>query len=245
MAGPVDKQTVKWALVPARGGSKSIPKKNIAALGGQPLMTYGIRAAQLSGAFQRVICSTDDSEIADVAERMGVEVDWRPAELATDSAAVADVAREFLSRNPELPEVLTLIQPTSPFLLPSHVVELMSAMDQRPECNSGQTITPVSHNSHAWNQRLYQDGKVRFIFAEERRKAYNKQTKPKLFSFGNLVAGRARALCEGLDFFAEPSLGIEIPWPYNLDVDAPDDLKLAELLLEAGMVELSALRTSI
>lgn len=226
-----------WALIPARGGSKSIPKKNIVPLAGKPLIAYGIRAAQKSGKFERIVCSTDDAEIARVVEGLGVEVDWRPEALATDDAAVADVAREFLERQKDLPGILALVQPTSPFLIAEDVVSLIGAMRERHECNSGQTICPVVHNAHAWNQRSFQDGLVQFSYAKERRAAFNKQLKPKLYCFGNLVAVRPRALMSGMDFFAEPSVGVTVGWPRNLDVDAPDDLRLAEAMIAAGLVK--------
>ena len=227
--------STKWAMVPARGGSKSIPKKNLASLGGRAMLDYGVRAAQASGCFERIFCSTDDKEIASRAEAMGIGVDWRPEHLASDEAAVADVAREFLARQAKMPDILALIQPTSPFLLPEHVSELMARMDADPEADSGQTVCPVIHNFHAWNQRIVEDGRVRFKFAEERRVAFNKQRKPKLYTFGNLVAARPRALLAGADFFAEPSVAVEIAWPYNLDVDTLSDLRLAELLLQGGI----------
>lgn len=227
-----------WALVPARGGSKSIPKKNLVQLGGHAMLDYGVRAAQASGCFARILCSTDDPEIAARAEALGIEVDWRPAELAGDEAAVADVAREFLGRQASPPDVLALIQPTSPFLLPEHVRDLVARMEADPEANSGQTVCPVIHNYHAWNQRIMEDGRIRFKFAEERRAAFNKQRKPWLYTFGNLVAVRPRALMAGADFFAEPSVAVEIASPYNLDVDTLADLRLAELLLAGGMVRL-------
>lgn len=227
-----------WALVPARGGSKSIPKKNIVNLHGLKLIEYGIRAAQLSGCFERIVCSTDDEEIALIAEKNGIEVDWRPSELATDDAAIADVARDFLKRNSPNPEILALIQPTSPFVLARHIEALLKEMGRQPACLSGQTITKVAHNSHAWNQREFNDNKVCFKYAEERRSAYNKQLKPQLYSFGNLVAIKPSALLSGSDFFAEPSVGVPIDWPYNLDVDTYDDLRLAEAIINAKLVDI-------
>ncbi len=76
------------------------------------------------------------------------------------------------------------------------------------------------------------------MYAEERHFAYNKQLKPEVFSFGNLVAVRSTALLEGMDFFATPSVGNIIDWPYNLDVDCFNDLNLAEAILQAGLVRL-------
>lgn len=231
---------VVWAMVPARGGSKSIPKKNLALLGGRPMLDYGVIAGQLSGSLDRIVCSTDDAEIAAQAKALGIEVDIRPEHLATDEAAVADVARDFVQRQGS-PDILVLIQPTSPFLLPVHVTSLVESMLAREDVNSGQTVCPTPHNFHAWNQRLVEDNIVRFMFADERRSAYNKQKKPKLYSFGNLVAVKPRALMAGMDFFAEPSIGVTIDWPYNLDVDSLNDLRLAEAMLGGGLVTLSHL----
>jgi len=205
------------------------------------MLDYGVRAAQASGRCARIICSTDDEAIAARAQALGIEVDWRPAALATDEAAVADVAREFLGRQPRMPDILVLIQPTSPFLLPEQVSELLDRMQADAEANSGQTICSIPHNYHAWNQREVEEGRVRFKFAEERRSAFNKQRKPKLYTFGNLVAARPRALMAGSDFFAEPSVAVEISWPYNLDVDSADDLRLASALLQAGIARISNL----
>lgn len=229
-----------WALVPARGGSKSIPYKNLAPLAGRPLLAWGVAAARAAGCCARIVCSTDDDRIAACAVELGIEVDRRPAELATDMAAVADVARDFLRRQTApLPDILLLVQPTSPFLRPADVTALVDAMAAAPDARSGQTVTPIPHNYHAWNQRVVEDGRVRFMYAAERRSAYNKQKKPHLYSFGNLVAVRPQALLDGGDFFAEPSVAAEIHWPYNIDVDAPDDLRLAEALIAAGMVSLA------
>lgn len=203
-------------------------------------MEYGIRAAKESGCFDRIVCSTDDADIARVAVENGIEIDWRPAELATDEAAVADVARDFLARSaPFCPGILALIQPTSPFLKAQHIQGLIELMNLNTDCLSGQTITPVSHNSHAWNQRVFIDKHVSFKYANERRYAYNKQLKPELFTFCNLVAIRPAALIGGSDFFAEPSVGLPIAWPYNLDVDTLHDLKLAEAIMDARLVDIS------
>lgn len=228
-----------WGLVPARGGSKSIPKKNLASLNGRPLIDYGVEAAKKSGIFDAIYCSTDDKQISDHAISLGIKVDQRPPALATDEAAVADVARDFIKRHELAPhDLLVLIQPTSPFLLPQHIIQLVDLMKHSDRSMSAQTITPIPHNYHAWNQRATSDGQVSFFYAKERREAYNKQKKPKLFSFGNLVVARAMALANGGDFFHEPSLYSEISWPYNLDVDTSQDLKLAEAFLREGFIEI-------
>jgi CMP-N,N'-diacetyllegionaminic acid synthase len=231
-----------WALVPARGGSKSIPYKNLVPLDGVPLLDYGVRAVQASRACARIVGSTEDLRIAARFSALGVEVDPRPTELAGDDTPVADVARDWLlrsqSRGLTLPDIVVLIQPTSPFLLPEHVTALIGAMSRDRDANSGQTIVACPHNAHAWNQRVLEDGRTRFVYAAERRRGYNKQSKPSHFLFGNLVAASTRALLSGHGFFAEPSAAVEIGRPYDFDLDTQADIGLAEAILAAGLVRL-------
>lgn len=231
-----------WAFVPARGGSKSIPYKNLALLAGVPLLDYGVRAVQASKACRRIVGSTEDERIAERFTALGVDCDRRPAELAADDTPVADVAREWLLRTrasgATLPNVLVLVQPTSPFLRPEDVSRLLNAFLAREEARSAQTIVDCPHNAHCWNQRDLDNGLVRFVHAEERKRGYNKQVKPKRWLFGNLVAVRVAALLAGKDFFAEPSVGVVIERPYDLDVDSAADLRLGEALMQMDAVRL-------
>src|SRR4029079_17501594 len=103
---------------------------------------------------------------------------------------------------------------------------------------SGQTIVACPHNAHAWNQRDFDGGRVRFVYAEERRRGYNKQTKPKHWLFGNLVATRVEALLAGESFFAEPSAAVEIERPYDFDLDTAADVALAEAMIASRNVQL-------
>lgn len=232
-----------WAFVPARGGSKSIPYKNLVPIDGRPLLDYGVTAAKASGLCSRIVGSTDDSRIAERFAALGVECDRRPADLATDDAPVADVVREWLTRTREdgavLPDILVLVQPTSPFLRPRDIAQLLSKMSSDQEARSGQTIVTCPHNAHAWNQRAFENGHVRFVHAEERRRAYNKQTKPRHWLFGNLVAARADALLAGEGFFATPAVGVEIERPYDFDLDTRADVAIAEAMIASGCVELA------
>jgi CMP-N,N'-diacetyllegionaminic acid synthase len=231
-----------WALVPARGGSKSIKLKNLVPLGGRPLLDYVVLAALAWGGCERIVCSTDHAEIARRCRELGIETDPRPGHLAGDGAAVADVARDFVTRSCQTsearPDWLILLQPTSPFVLPQHLEDLAAAIRAHPRANSAQNIVTVPHNHHAWNQRVVAEGEVTFAYAEERARAFNKQLKPRHYIFGNLVAVRARALLAGGDFFATPSRGVEIERPYDFDIDGPEDLKQAEALLRARCVHL-------
>lgn len=244
MPQPSDQGSV-LGLIPARGGSKSIPLKNLAEVGGAPMLSYVlVAAARCRAVLDYVICSTDHDEIARVSLDFGATVDRRPEELCGDDVKVADVIRDLLRRfdcyGPAVPEIVVLLQPTSPFVLPEHIERLVALMRRHPEARSAQTVTPIEHNYHAYNQRMVEGETVKFHFAELRARAYNKQRKPKLFRFGNLLATRSAALLDGEDCFAEPSVCFEVPRDYSLDVDGPDDLGLADFLVSSGRIDLGA-----
>jgi CMP-N,N'-diacetyllegionaminic acid synthase len=228
-------------LIPARGGSKSIPLKNLALIAGMPLIRYVIDAARQSS-LVHTYCSTDHSAIAETCKEAGLTVINRPEELSQDDTPVTAVilhALETLAqRTGHMPGMIALLQPTSPFLFSSHIDDCLAALREHPGADSVQTITPVFHNAHAFNQRVLANGKVQFRFLDERRDAYNKQLKPKHYIFGNLVITRSRALLAGKDCFGDVSIPVEIPRAYALDVDTAEDLDYASFLVQGGRIEL-------
>ncbi len=113
-------------VIPARGGSKGVPRKNICPLNGRPLISYTIEAARQSGVIDKLVVSTEDAEIADVARQWGAEIIERPAELATDQALTEPVmlqALEEVERGGFRPTHIALIQCTSPLLPPEVIRE--------------------------------------------------------------------------------------------------------------------------
>lgn len=236
-----------WALVPARGGSKSIPLKNIADFAGRPLIDYGILAARAARRVSRILCSTEAPEIAARCAELGAEVHQRPAELGGDVTPVMAVIAHFIgdmaAREGGVAEMIALVQPTSPFLLPEHLDQAIEALQGDPAAGSAQTVIECPHNHHAYNQRSLQGGHTDFIFAAERQAAYNKQSKPKHYLFGNIVVLRTEAALAQNAVFARPSKAVEIPEIFGFDADGPDDFKLGKLMLEGGLVSLPHLKS--
>ncbi len=245
MAAPYRYSQEIVGLVPARGGSKSVPLKNLHPLAGRPLIDYAVRAGFASRSLDRVFCSTDSADIAEAARKAGATVSERPAHLATDSAhvagAIAHFLRSLLEREGALPAAVALLQPTSPFILPEHIDAAALALERDRDAQSVLTVTTPPHNHHAYNQREVRDGYVRFRFEEERRVAYNKQKKPKFFVFGNLIMTRSARLIDDEEVFAAPCVPMEIPFPYAADVDTAPDFELAEWYLSSGKVRLAHL----
>lgn len=221
-------------LIPARGGSKSIPLKNLAPLAGKPLIEYVARAALASRRLSRIVCSSDNSRIAETCASLGILTLDRPPDLSRDNTPIIDVILHVLQQvavqNGSAPGMVALLQPTSPFILPEHIDACVEILGKKPEADSVQTITPVFHNAHAFNQRVIENGLVRFRFSAEREEAYNKQLKPKHYLFGNLVVTRSASLLKHRDCFGAMSIPLEIPRLYSLDVDTPEDLAYANYL---------------
>ena len=134
-----------WAVIPARGGSKGLPRKNILDLGGKPLIAHAIDVARATDTIERIIVSTEDPEIEDVARRFGAEVPFRrPAELSSDTANVADAYTYTLDRlfeeEGDGPDVTVTLFPTHPFRTPRLLEEMIQATRR---CTSAITAVPA------------------------------------------------------------------------------------------------------
>ncbi len=229
-------------MIPARGGSKSIPLKNMTPLADRPLMEYVIESAKNSRVVSRIICSTDNEAIAGFCAEKGVEVQPRPEELSGDNVPTLDVIVYFLKtlqvENGVVAEMIALLEPTSPFVLPKHICDCTNLLIGDKEADSVQSITTPPPNHHAYNQRHLDDGLVRFSFPEERAGRFNKQLKPQFYIHGNLRIFRSRSVLAKGDLFGDRSLPYIIPRVYALDADGPEDFELAECLLSCSKVSL-------
>lgn len=229
-----------WAFIPARGGSKSIPLKNLAKLNSKSLIDYAIDAGRSAPSIGRVICSTDSDEISAHCAAMGVEIDRRPDSLAADHVATVDVLLEFARRmhlqGQTPPEYLVLLEPTSPFVAPRDIEDCIAKLDADPSADSAQTVTAVSSNSHAYNQRYHDANGSNFLYVQERKVCVNKQSKPRFFIHGNVRVMRIPSLLRTRSIFGARSLPIEIPRVRAMDVDNQEDLMLAEAMIAAGLV---------
>lgn len=161
MAGPV------LGLVPARGGSKGIPGKNVRPLAGRTLLEYAAQAARESGVIDRLVLSTDDEAIAAAGRRAGIEVPFmRPGELASDETPMLPViehAVATLEQDGWSPEIVVLLQPTSPLRTPGHV---RAAVEQLRESGADSVVTVVElprHLSPDYVMRIEEERLVPFL----------------------------------------------------------------------------------
>ena len=131
-----------WGIIPARGGSKSIPYKNLVTLQNHSLIEYVFRAGERSD-LDRLLCSTEDEKISEHCRQLGLEVHQRPESLAQDQTAIIDVLIQLLQdlgeKEGRIPLAVVLLQPTSPFILPPHINDSLAAFLTDKKANSVQT----------------------------------------------------------------------------------------------------------
>jgi D-3-phosphoglycerate dehydrogenase / 2-oxoglutarate reductase len=229
-----------WAFIPARGGSKSIPLKNMASLNGQPLISYAIEASMSTPMIGRIICSTDNEKIKEYCQMRKIEIQSRPPHLALDNVSTIDVIMYFLDtfkqKEKMLPEFLVLLEPTSPFVTAKDIEMCIKVLKEDSSADSAQTVTPVSSNSHAYNQRYHDENGSHFLFVKERKVCINKQMKPEFFIHGNVRVMRVSSLIDSGNLFGKKSIPITISRLRAMDVDGPDDLVIAESIIESGLL---------
>lgn len=135
-------------VIPARGGSKGIPEKNIKKLGGKPLIQYTVEAAREIIPDNRIIVSTDSKKIKDIVEAMGLKVPFlRPAELATDTAGTREVllhAVEYAKANSLNPNIIILLQPTSPFRNANHIKDALKEYNEHIDMVASVKVTKAN-----------------------------------------------------------------------------------------------------
>lgn len=235
-------------VIPARGGSKGIPRKNLAPLGGRPLIAYTADAARASRTLSRVVVSTEDDEIADTARGLGVDVPFlRPARLAADDTPMVDVLIDLVARLNEhegyRPDALVLLQPTSPFRRAEHIDAAVRLLFETG-ADSIVTVTPVPHQftppalMELQGERLvpWADGRLSSPTGGGGAMPLRRQEKPQLFARnGPAVVAVRTHVVEQRTLYGPDTRGLVMTREDSLDVDDGFDLALAELLLESHL----------
>lgn len=222
---------MRVALIPARGGSKRIPRKNIKRFAGRPMIAWSIAAARACGLFDRIICSTDDEEIAGVAESFGAETPFRrPPELSDDHATTLAVVQHFLdwAQAEGLPlESLCCIYPASPFVTAAALrdaYELLASSDAQYCFPVARFPAPIQRAI-----RRTADGRLD-MFQPENFNVRSQDLEPAFFDAGQFYWGRPEAFRAGLRMFGPDSTPLEIPLWRCVDIDTPEDWDRAEKL---------------
>lgn len=230
------------AVIPARGGSKGLPGKNLAELAGLPLIAHSIACAALCAAVGRVVVSTDSEEIAAVARRHGAETPFlRPAELAGDDTPMWPVVRHALDElDPDgrSYDVLLLLDPTSPGRTPEDIAGALRRLEGRPDADG---VVGVSrpHFNPIWHAVVEHDGLMADLVSGGG--AYGRrQDVPVVYRINaTLYAWRAEFVRRETGSWRDGrNLLYEVPELRSFHIDEPEDLAVAAALIEAGLVAL-------
>jgi CMP-N-acetylneuraminic acid synthetase len=219
------------AVIPARGGSVGIPHKNVAALGGRPLIAHTFDAAQSSTRIDRTILSTDDEEIAALARERGIEVPFlRGSELAAADTPMLPVLLDALDRAAPDADVVVLLQPTSPLRRAQHIDEALALLDESG-ADAVVSVVPVPH-AFTPGSLLDRDA-AGVVTPHAAAGAQRRQDKPILFARNGpaVYAARVPALRARGDLYGGTTVGYEMSQLDSIDVDDADDLALCEAIL--------------
>jgi CMP-N,N'-diacetyllegionaminic acid synthase len=221
-------------IIPARGGSKGIPRKNITSCAGQPLISYTAQAALGSKYLTRTLVSTDDSETADVCRKLGIEVPFtRPASFAQDESPMIDVllhALDWLEKTGEKVEALVLLQPTSP-LRQSHHIDAAVDLFRSSGAETVVSVVKVPHQFHPTSLLQMEAGGVTPLQKGEPLLT-RRQDKSILFARnGPAILILKPTVLRRKELYGNPTVGYEMSTLESVDVDGLDDLRLANALL--------------
>lgn len=223
---------MRVAVIPARGGSKRIPRKNIKPFCGEPMIAWSINAAQDSGCFDRIIVSTDDVEIADVARQYGAEVPFmRPAGLSDDHTGTTPVIRhaiEWLGQNGPSPDTVCCIYATAPFIRASDIRDGLAALEG---CDYAFSVTsfafPIQRAVRVTSTNRIEmfNPEEFFTRSQDLEEAYH--------DAGQFYWGTAAAWLAERPIFGASSTPVILPRHRVQDIDTDEDWITAEWMFKA------------
>ncbi|MBI3951349.1 MAG: acylneuraminate cytidylyltransferase family protein [Acidobacteria bacterium] len=225
-------------LIPARGGSKAIPHKNIAPLAGRPLLAYTCEAARASRCLTRVVLSTDDEQIAEIGCHCGVEAPFlRPRQLARDDTStvlVAQHAIQWLMKFQDWQtDVLVLLQPTSPLRRTQQIDEAVNLFLQS-RADTVVSVVEVPHHYSPYSIMRLVDGFLQDFWQEPLPfDRYRRQNLPVLYARNGpaILVTQVELITEQGSFYGPRVIPYEMAEEDSVDIDTPHDLELAAWLL--------------
>lgn len=221
---------MKVAIITARGGSKRIPRKNIRAFCGKPIIAYSIQTALEAGCFDEVMVSTDDDEITDVARQWGATVPFRrSAQTATDQATTAEVLLEVLEKYGSLNKDVSLaccIYPTAPFITAENLNAARDLLLKNPGTHG---VIPVVRFSYPIQRALrVREGTIS-LFQPEHLLTRSQDLEPGYHDAGQFYWVRAEAFRNSRSLMAAGTAALVLPEWQVQDIDNEDDWILAEM----------------
>lgn len=222
------------AIIPARGGSQGVPQKNIKILAGRPLIAYTINAALESRHHPRVVVSTDDESIAEIAREIGAEIPFiRPSYLAQHNTPMLPVlqhAIECLKKGGYIPDIIAVLQPTSPLRTSEHIDQAISILlDTRAD--SVVSLCEAEHSPY-WMKKVDESGRVVPLLDAEK-EYHRRQDLPKVYRLnGAIFITRPDIIMKRNRLLGDDTRAYIMKVEDSIDIDTELDFKIAELIMK-------------
>ena len=222
------------AIIPARGGSKGLHRKNVRPLGGLPLICHSIKTALASSSISRVVVSTDDKEIASIAKEYGAEVPYfRPTNLANDNSMVIDTYLHVLDKiageTSHVVETFVALLPTVPLRLPEDIdnaVNIFEANNADSVISVTQTQTPIQ-----WYKKITTKGLLQNYLPEFNSEKNRQEQQKTYIPNGSIYIFRTEVLRATRKYYTDKTYPYIMPLERSVDIDELIDFEWAEFLL--------------
>ncbi|OGR20664.1 MAG: acylneuraminate cytidylyltransferase [Desulfobacula sp. RIFOXYA12_FULL_46_16] len=220
------------AIIPARGGSKGVPGKNIRQAGGKPLIAWIIEAAKKSNHIDRLILSSDDPKIIGVAQKYGCEAPFvRPSDLAQDHSSASDVVLHALAEMPGY-EYVMLLQPTSPL---TRTTDIDGCIESCINSNAASVISVTEPGkSPYWMFNMGMDNKLSPVLGETYLNRPRQELPIVYMPTGAIYIAESGWFLENRSFYSDSTTGYIIPQERSLDIDSQFDFRLFETIVFKG-----------
>jgi N-acylneuraminate cytidylyltransferase len=223
------------AIIPARGGSKGIPDKNIRPLSGKPLIAHIIRSSLASNLINRTIVSTDDSRISNIAENHGAETITRPVEMSRDDSpselALLHVLDHLKETENYLPDLLVFLQCTSPFTLPEDIDGTIQALLDN---NADTALSVIPFHYFLWKKT--HDGNSIGVNHDKKIRQMRQDREAQYLESGSVYVMRVDGFKKNKHRFFGKTVMHEIPSERCFEIDEPVDFRIAEILMNENKV---------
>ena len=218
------------AIIPARGGSKRLPRKNVLELNGKPLISWSIEAGLKSKYIDKIVVTSEDKEILDISEKYGAETIIRPKELASDTATTFDTVVHTIKNN-EKYDYIVLLQPTSPLRNRNHINEAIELLEKK-KADAIISVSEMEHNP-LWSNTLPNDEAMNNFLRNE---VLNKRSQDleKYYRLnGAIYICKIEKLLEEKSFFLKDNIfAYKMDRKSSIDIDEEIDFKIAKVLMD-------------
>lgn len=218
------------AIIPARGGSKGVPKKNKKIIGGKPLIAYTIEAALNSKFLGKIVVSSDDPEIIEIAKQYkGVVVHQREESMASDTSPVGETVYAIIADD-DIDAVMVL-QPTAPIRTGENIDEAIQLLNDHDNVNSVISVVEMNDIHPA---RMYWNKDLSLVpIMPEFEKSRRQDIPMAYYRNGSIYLTRKNAFMDGRSFITKPIMPYIMPFNWLLNIDEPRDILIAEALIPA------------